>query len=130
LNRGGPMGGGWEDGGSPAQHVNGKAVSGDRWLFTMAWTSGCWSRTWGWYALGNNKEACGAVGRLRGGQTTVVDGNPLAEEEAAKGAVLLGAVAGGLSSKVLLHLQWKMAVRFLGSDGDIVGWGGARRRVG
>jgi hypothetical protein len=60
----------------------------------------------------------------------VVDGNPLAEEEAIGGGVLLGAVAGGSSSKVLLHLQWKMAVRFLGSDGDRVGQGGGRRRVG
>jgi hypothetical protein len=58
----------------------------------------------------------------------VVDGNPLMEEEATGGGVLLGAMAGGSSLKVLLHLQRKMAVRFLGSDGDGVGWVGARQR--
>jgi hypothetical protein len=57
----------------------------------------------------------------------VVDGNPLAEEEADEGGVLLGVVAGGSSSKVLLHLQWKTAVRFLRSDGDGVGRGGAQQ---
>jgi hypothetical protein len=57
----------------------------------------------------------------------VVDGNPLAKEEAVGDGALHGVVAGGSSSKVLLHLQWKTAVRFIGSDGDRVGWGGARR---
>jgi hypothetical protein len=57
----------------------------------------------------------------------VVDGNPLMEEEATGGGVLLGAMAGGSSSKVLLHLQRKTAVRFLGSDGDGVGWVDARQ---
>jgi hypothetical protein len=57
----------------------------------------------------------------------VVDGNPLAEEEADEGGVLLSVVAGGSSSKVLLHLQWKTAVRFLRSDGDGVGQGGAQQ---
>jgi hypothetical protein len=56
----------------------------------------------------------------------VVDGNPLIEEEAVRDGALLGVVAGGSSSKVLLHLQWKTAVRFIGSNGDGVGWGGAQ----
>jgi hypothetical protein len=48
----------------------------------------------------------------------VVDGNRLEKEEVARGGVLLGIMAGSSSSKVLLHLQRKMVVRFLGSDGD------------
>jgi hypothetical protein len=57
----------------------------------------------------------------------VVDSNPVMEEEADEDGALPGVVAGGLSLEVLLHLQWKTAVRFLGSDGDGVGWGGTRR---
>jgi hypothetical protein len=57
----------------------------------------------------------------------VVDGKPLMEEEAVGDGTLPSIVAGGSSSKVLLHLQRKTAVRFIGSDGDRVGWGGARR---
>jgi hypothetical protein len=59
----------------------------------------------------------------------VVDGNPLAEEEVVGGGVLPGVVAGGSSSKLLLHLQWKTTVRFLDSDDDVVGRGGAQRRA-
>jgi hypothetical protein len=59
----------------------------------------------------------------------VVDDSLLTEGEAARGGVLPGVVAGGSSSKVLLHLQWKTAVRFLGLDGHGVGWGGTRRRA-
>jgi hypothetical protein len=51
----------------------------------------------------------------------VVDGSPLEKEEAVVGGVLPGVMAGGSRSKVLLHLQREMAVRFLGSDGDGVG---------
>jgi hypothetical protein len=53
----------------------------------------------------------------------MADGNPLVEDKAARGAVLLSIMAGASSSKVLLHLQRKTAVRFLGSDGDGVGRG-------
>jgi hypothetical protein len=56
----------------------------------------------------------------------VVDGNPLAKEEAAGDGALPGVVAGGSSSNVLLHFQWKTVVRSVGSDDDGVGWGGAR----
>jgi hypothetical protein len=49
----------------------------------------------------------------------VVNGSPLTEEEAAGGGVLPGIVAGGSSSKVLLHLQRKTVTEL---DG-----GGARR---
>jgi hypothetical protein len=35
------MGGGWDDIGSLAWLVDGKAVGSDRWLSTMARTSGC-----------------------------------------------------------------------------------------
>jgi hypothetical protein len=96
---------------------------------TMALTSDCQSRTWGREAPKNNEEACGAVDRLGGGRSTVVDGNPLTEEEAVGDGALPGVVAGGSSSKVLLHLQRKTAVRFIGSDSDGVGWGGARWRA-
>jgi hypothetical protein len=57
----------------------------------------------------------------------MADGNPFMEEEVARGGVLLDVVASGLSSKVLLHHQRKTAVRFLVSDGDGVGRGGAER---
>jgi hypothetical protein len=57
----------------------------------------------------------------------MADGNPLVEEEVARGGVLLDVVASGLSSKVLLHHQRKTAVRFLVSDDDGVGRGGAER---
>jgi hypothetical protein len=53
----------------------------------------------------------------------VVDGSPLTKEEATGGGVLSGVVAGGLSSKVLLHLQRNTEVRFLCLDGDRVGRG-------
>jgi hypothetical protein len=43
------------------------------------------------------------------------------EEEIGDGA-LPSDVADGSSSKVLLHLQWKTAVWFIGSDGDGAGW--------
>jgi hypothetical protein len=56
----------------------------------------------------------------------VVDGNPLAKEDAAGDGALPGVVAGGSSSNVLLHFQWKTVVRSVGSDDDGVGWGGAR----
>jgi hypothetical protein len=57
----------------------------------------------------------------------VVNSNPLAEEEVVREGALPGVVAGGSSSKVLLHLQRKMEVRLVGLDGDGVGWGGARQ---
>jgi hypothetical protein len=57
----------------------------------------------------------------------VVDGNPLTEEEEVGDGALSGVVASGTSSKVLLHLQRETVVRFIGSDGDGGGWGGARR---
>jgi hypothetical protein len=57
----------------------------------------------------------------------VVDGNPLAEEEVVREGALLSVMAGGLSSKVLLHLQPKTEVRSVGSDGDRIGWGGTQR---
>jgi hypothetical protein len=72
---------------------------------TTARTSGCRSRTWGREAQETNEEACGVVGRLGGGRSTVVNGNPLAEEEGAGDGALPGVVAGGSSTKVLLHLQ-------------------------
>jgi hypothetical protein len=56
----------------------------------------------------------------------VVDGNPLTEEEEVGDGALSGVVAS-TSSKVLLHLQRETVVRFIGSDGDGGGWGGARR---
>jgi hypothetical protein len=59
----------------------------------------------------------------------VVDDSLHVEEEAVRGGVLPGIVASGSSSKVLLHLQWKTAVRFLGSDGVGIGQGSARRRA-
>jgi hypothetical protein len=59
----------------------------------------------------------------------VVDGNSLMEEEAVRDGALPGVVAGGSSSEVLLHLQRKTVVRFIGSDGNGVRWGGARRRA-
>jgi hypothetical protein len=117
------MGGGWDDIGSLAWLVDGKAVGSDRWLSTMARTSGCRGRTWGREAPEINKEACGAVGWLGGGRSTVVDSSPLTKEEATGGGVLSGVVASGLSSKVLLHLQRNTEVRFLCSDGDRVGRG-------
>jgi hypothetical protein len=40
----------------------------------------------------------------------VVDGHPLMEEEAVRDGALPGIVAGGSSSKVLPHLQWKTVV--------------------
>jgi hypothetical protein len=46
--------------------------------------------TWGWEAPENNEEACSAVGWLGGGQRTVVNGNLLAEEEAAGDGALTG----------------------------------------
>jgi hypothetical protein len=58
----------------------------------------------------------------------VVDGIPLTEEEVVGDGALPSIVAGGSSSKLLLHLQQKTAVRSFDSDGDRVGWGGARRR--
>jgi hypothetical protein len=84
-----------------------------------AQTSGYRGRTWGRKAPEINEEACGAVGWLSGGQIMVVNGSPLTEEEAAGGGVLPGIVAGGSSSKVLLHLQRKTVTEL---DG-----GGARR---
>jgi hypothetical protein len=48
----------------------------------------------------------------------VVDGGRLAEEEAVGDGALPDDVADGSSSKVLLHLQWKTAVWFIGSDDD------------
>jgi hypothetical protein len=92
-----------------------------RWLMTMAWTSGCRSRTWGREAPENNEEACSMVGWLGGGQSAVVDGKPLVEEEAVRDGALPGIMAGGSSSKVFLHLQRKTAVRFIGSFGEGVG---------
>jgi hypothetical protein len=94
---------------------------------TTARTSRCQSRTWGREAPENSEEACGAVGCLGGGRSTLVDGKPLMEEEAVGDGTLPSIMAGGSSSKVLLHLQRKTEVRFIGSDGDRVGWGGARR---
>jgi hypothetical protein len=76
----------------------------------MARTSGCRSRTWGREAPLNNGQACSAVGWLGGGQNAVVDGNPLAEEEAVRDGALLDVMAGGSSLKVLLHLQQKTVV--------------------
>jgi hypothetical protein len=98
-----------------------------RWLTTTAQTSGCQSRTYGREAPENNEEACGAVSRLVGGRSTVVDSNPLTEEEAIKDEALPGVTASGSSLKVLVHLQRKTTVRVIGSDGDGVGWGGTRR---
>jgi hypothetical protein len=57
----------------------------------------------------------------------VVDDNPHMEEEAIRDGALPRVVAGGSSSKVLLHLQRKTVLRFIGSDEDGVGWGGTRR---
>jgi hypothetical protein len=91
----------------------------------MARTNSCWRRTWGQEALENNEEACGAVGCLRGGQSVVVDGNLLMEEEAVGEGALPGVMASGSSSKVLLDLQRKTEVRSVGSDGDDIGWCGA-----
>jgi hypothetical protein len=51
----------------------------------------------------------------------VVDGNLLVEEEAVKDGALPGVVAGGSSSKVLLHLQRETAVGSTGLDDDRVG---------
>jgi hypothetical protein len=59
----------------------------------------------------------------------MVDGSPLTEEATDGGGVLPGVMAGDSSSKVLLHLEWKTVVRFLGSDDDGVGRGGARRQA-
>jgi hypothetical protein len=56
----------------------------------------------------------------------VVNGNPPVEEEAVRAGALPGVMATGSSSKVLLHLQRKTVVRFIGSDGDEVGCGGTR----
>jgi hypothetical protein len=61
------------------------------------------------------------VGWLGGGQSAVVDGKPLVEEEAVRDGALPGIMAGGSSSKVFLHLQRKTAVRFIGSFGEGVG---------
>jgi hypothetical protein len=44
----------------------------------------------------------------------VVDGNPLAEEEAIRDGALPSVMISGSSSKVLLHLQWETVVRFIG----------------
>jgi hypothetical protein len=57
----------------------------------------------------------------------VVDGIPLTEEEVVGDGALPSIVAGGSSSKLLLHLQQKTTVQSFDSDGDGVGWGGARR---
>jgi hypothetical protein len=57
----------------------------------------------------------------------VVDGNPLAEEEADGEGALPSVVADGSNSKVLLHLPRKIAVWSVGLDDDNVGWGGVRR---
>jgi hypothetical protein len=51
----------------------------------------------------------------------VVNGNLLTEEEVVKDGALPGVVAGGLSSKVLLHLQRKTTVQFISSDGELSG---------
>jgi hypothetical protein len=56
----------------------------------------------------------------------VVDGDPPMEEEAVEDGALPDVVTSSSSSKVLLHLRRKMAVQFIGSDGDKVGCGGAR----
>jgi hypothetical protein len=97
-----------------------------RLLTTTARTNGCRSRTWGWEAPEINEEACGVVNQLRGGRSIEVDGIPFVKEEAVGDGALLGVVADNSSSKVLLHLQQKTVVRFIGSDGDRDGWGGAR----
>jgi hypothetical protein len=97
-----------------------------RLLTTTARTNGCWSRTWGREAPEINEEACGVVNQLRGGRSIEVDGIPFVKEEAVGDGALLGVVADNSSSKVLLHLQQKTVVRFIGSDGDRDGWGGAR----
>jgi hypothetical protein len=47
-----------------------------------------------------------------------VDGGQLMEEEVVGDGALPGDVVNGSSSKVLLHLQRKTAVRFISSDGD------------
>jgi hypothetical protein len=48
----------------------------------------------------------------------MVDGGQLTEEEAVRDGALTSDVADGSSSKVLLHLQRKAAVWFIGSDSD------------
>jgi hypothetical protein len=117
------MGGGW----GIEAHLCGLLTARQsvaRWLMMTSRTSGYRSRTWGWEALENNEEACGSVSWLRGGRSAVVDGNPLTREEAVGDGALPGIMAGGSSSKVLPHLQQKTTVRFIGSNGDGVGWGG------
>jgi hypothetical protein len=59
----------------------------------------------------------------------VDDSDLLTEEEADEDGAQPSDVASSSSSKVLLHLQRKTAMQFIGSDNDRVGWGGARRRA-
>jgi hypothetical protein len=60
----------------------------------------------------------------------VVDGNPLAEEEAVRDGALLDVMAGGSSSKVLLHLQQKTVVWWQGSSFNLRRWWGEAARDG
>jgi hypothetical protein len=57
----------------------------------------------------------------------VVNDNLLTPEEADGYGVVPGIVASSSRSKVLLHVQWKTAVQFIGSDDSGLGWGGSRR---
>jgi hypothetical protein len=50
----------------------------------VARTNGCRSRTWGREAVEDDEEACGKVGWPGGGQSAVVDGSRLVEEEAVR----------------------------------------------
>jgi hypothetical protein len=84
----------------------------------MAQTSGYRSRTWGRGAAEDDEEACGMIGCPGGSRSAVLDDGQLTEEEAIKDGALPGDVVGCSSSKVLLHLQRKMAVRFISSDGN------------
>jgi hypothetical protein len=59
----------------------------------------------------------------------VVVGDPLVDQEAVRDGALPGDVTGGLGSKVLLHLQRKTAVWFIGLDGDGVGSGVTSQRA-
>jgi hypothetical protein len=76
----------------------------------MAQTSGYQSRTWGRGVAEDDEEACGMIGCPGGSRSAVLDDGQLTEEEAVKDGALPGDVVGCSSSKVLLHLQRKMAV--------------------
>jgi hypothetical protein len=83
-----------------------------------AWTSGCRRRIWGREVVENDEEACGMVGWLGGGRSTVVNGEALGRRRLRGELARSAPMTGGSSSNPVLEEEAMTVSLSPGLDGN------------